>query len=637
MRYLVLLFLCFTGISSQAFEFKLPFNNDTEFLPVTQAFSFSFTPKDDNTVELTWDIAEGYYLYQHQFSVTQTNSSNTGNTNIHFAPFAKGIEKTDPYFGDVIVYRDQFNATVVYDAVSPGTEIAFNITYQGCADRGLCYPPQTLPLKVVSTAATPALSSTDRLFDSKNSNSTNSNSADVAPQNLPAPSQADAVITLLEQGNVFVVMLTLLGLGLLLSLTPCVLPMIPIVSAIVVGNNKVGSTTQAEGKNLSWQGFYYSALYVLGMALTYAAMGALAGYFGTQFNLQAHLQSPVVLIFSMLIFVLLALAMFGVYELRLPSFIQTRLANVGEKQGRSKSLSVIIMGVFATLVVSPCVSAPLAGVIFFISAQGDALYGASMLFVLALGMGAPLLLVGLFGTKVLPKSGEWLNDIKVIMGFGLLAVTLWLAERWSQSSDIFYLWGVFFIFIGVYFWLRHQQQAPANITPIRLGLAIIALIFGTLQIVGAASGNTNMFRPLEKLAASHTTNTTEHNLTFATVYSLEDLNNVIQANLSNPSGSKPILFDLYADWCISCKIMEKEIFMAADVLPLLEQFTLVKADVTKNSAANQALMNHYQLYGPPTVLFFSEHGQHMEELTLIGEPSKKEVTERLMYILASAQ
>lgn len=624
MRYVVLFFLCLMSLSSQALDFKLPFKNNLEFLPVTEAFPFSFTPSEDNTVELTWEIAEGYYLYQHQLNVTETSDTNA---NIRFASLPTAIEKYDEYFGDVLVYRQQLKTKLIYDAVPAGTEISFNLTFQGCADRGLCYPPQTLPLQVVTTAAPISNAHT---AESKVSNKT-------TQQDLPAPSQAGYVISLLETGNIFFVIITLFGLGLLLSLTPCVLPMVPIVSAIVVGNKTQQNnqeTDTSHTSSVSWQGFYYSFIYVLGMALTYAAMGALAGYFGTQFNLQAQLQSPIVLMFSITIFVLLALAMFGVYQLQLPAVIQTKLTHIGQAKSQSKSISVFVMGVLATLVVSPCVSAPLAGVIFFISSQGDAFYGASMLFVLALGMGIPLLLVGLFGAKVLPKSGEWLNDIKVAMGFGLLAVAIWLIERWYIGSEILYLWGVFFIFLGTYFFVRHQTglQTNRSTTPIRLGLAIALLVFGIMQMIGAASGSNNMLKPLANISAGAIVKT-DKNLTFATAYSLADLDKIIQDNVAKQENAKPILFDLYADWCISCKIMEQEIFLADDVYPLLEQFILVKADVTKNSLENQALMNQYQLYGPPSLLFFNTAGEGLKELTLIGEPSKEEVQERLRYVL----
>jgi len=615
MRHITLVILSFVSLSLHAVSFTLPFSNDPEFLPVEQAFQFNFSPGDDNQVALVWDIADGYYLYQHQFKVQETS---TTNSQVRLASLPLGKEKHDPYFGDVIVYRDQLKTSLIYDSLAVGTIIKANVQYQGCADKGLCYPPQTLPIQFV--VSTQTQSDANVQSNTTENIQTQNNNATIA---LPAPSQANYVMGVLQQGDIFTVMLTLFGLGLLLSLTPCVLPMIPIVSAIVVGNQ---SNTASPTTHAAWRGFYYSALYVLAMASTYAGLGALAGYFGTQVNLQAYLQNPIILAVSALIFILLALAMFGVYELTLPSAWQNRLSKLGNNNSKQKSLSVVITGVLATLIVSPCVSAPLAGVILFISTQGDVAYGAIMLFVMALGMGVPLLLVGIFGAKILPKSGEWLNDIKVIMGFALLAIAIWLLGRWHITSYQLYFWSLFFILFSAYFFTRYRVN-PNN--PIRLGLGIFLLTFGVLQAVGAATGGTNPITPLSKLRGSFDNQRTHEELNFNIVYSLADLEKVITSNHTG----KPILLDLYADWCISCKVIEEEIFLAQDVFPLLEQFVLVKADVTDNSFENQQLMNHYQLYGPPSLLFFFANGETIKTMTLIGEPSKKEVIERLTYIL----
>lgn len=601
MRYLTLLILFLTSASLHALDLKLPFSNKTEFLPVQQAFQFSFSPKENNQVELVWDIAEGYYLYQHQFKVIDKSEHAS---EIQFAPFSQGKKKNDPYFGDVIVYRDQFKAQLHYsDNLAAGSLIKAIIKFQGCADKGLCYPPQSLPIEI---------SVADK----------SSNTTSIKPQetqntlSLPAPSQTNEVLNLIQHADTFTIIITLFGLGLLLSLTPCVLPMVPIVSAIVIGSQKK-----------PWQGVYYTLLYILAMASTYAGLGALAGFFGTQYNIQAYLQSPVVLIMSASIFTLLAFAMFGLFELRLPSALQNKLENLGNTNTKHKSISVIMTGIVATLIVSPCVSAPLAGIILYVSAQADPLYGAGLMFVLALGMATPLLLVALFGRQILPKAGEWLNDIKVLMGFALLGVAIWLVNRLNIGHYELLLWSVFFAFLGAYFLMRYQMNQQ-NV--IRLGLGIITLMVALIQAIGGASGGRNAMAPLDHLTVNTvSTKANSHALNFIDIYSLKELNNIIANNPSN----KPIMLDFYADWCISCIIMEEEIFLAPDVLPLLNQFTLVRADVTENSEDNKALLQAFSLYGPPSVLFFNSKGEYLKDIALIGEPSKKEVIERLHYSL----
>jgi len=597
MRYLTLLILFLTSASLHALDLKLPFSTKTEFLPVQEAFQFSFNPKDNNQVELIWDIADGYYLYQHQFKVIDKTEPSS---KIHFAPFTQGEKKKDPYFGDVVVYRDQFKAQLIYDEnLATGTLIKAIIKYQGCADKGLCYPPQSLPIEVTVTAPS-KLTLAAPTLDSK----------------LPAPSQTNQVINLIQHGDSLTIVLTLFGLGLLLSLTPCVLPMVPIVSAIVVGSQKK-----------PWQGVYYTVLYILAMASTYAALGALAGFFGTQYNVQAYLQSPLVLIISASIFSLLALAMFGVFEIKLPTRLQNKLESLGNTNTKNKSISVILTGIVATLIVSPCVSAPLAGIILYVSAQADPLYGAGLMFILALGMGMPLLLVAFFGRKILPKAGEWLNDIKSLMGFALLGVAIWLVNRLNLGHYELLLWSLFFSFLGAYFLMRYQLNKQ-NV--VRLGLAIVTLIIALVEAIGGASGGRNAMSPLSHLTKVQAGPNIEKGLlNFTDIYSLEDLNRMIE---NNPA-DKPIMLDFYADWCISCIIMEEEIFLAPDVMPLLEKFTLIRADVTDNSPENKALLQAYSLYGPPSILFFTSKGDYLKEIALIGEPSKNEVIERLNYSL----
>jgi len=392
--------------------------------------------------------------------------------------------------------------------------------------------------------------------------------------------------------------------------------MVPIVSAIVVGN-----------KQEPLKAFYYSALYVVSMALTYAFIGGLVGFFGLQLNLQAHLQEPMILLVSAVLFVVLALSMFGLFELKMPAFIQSRINTDSTEKSSNKSVGVCLSAVFATLVVSPCVSAPLAGVLLFISSQGETLYGALMLFIMALGMGVPLLLVGIFGPSILPKSGEWLDDIKILMGFGLIGVAIWLITRWINIEFHLYLWGVLLISTGAYF--LHSILIGRH-HPLRLIIAIVTLLIGTLYFIGGASSQSSLLHPLGKptTALSNTLVDEQAELTFATVTSLQELDLFIQSNTQKA----PILLDFYADWCISCKVIEHEIFYDKSAYSMLKNMTLVRVDVTANDVRNQKIMQHYKVFGPPALIFLSPAGDTLHQFSLIGEPSLEEVIERLTYL-----
>lgn len=623
MRLFSLLLLLFIYSTAQAFTFGPTSKiSEPDFLPVEQAFPFALFDPEDGKFIAEWQIHDGYYLYQEQFTLSGKDADK-----LHFAPFPSGKTKQDPYFGQVITYRDQVILPIYYDINLPaGTKIKAILGYQGCADAGLCYPPQkvsidfTVPLlsQEASASQTPSSQSvTNSTVSSafENNTSTNNGSTNLTSVNKVPLSEAQSVSQLIDSSSFWTTVSVLFGLGLLLSFTPCVLPMVPIVSAIVVGTrrSKLGA-------------FYYSVVYVLAMALTYAAIGGLVGVFGTQLNLQAQLQNPILLAISAFLFVLLALSMFGVYELKLPSSWQQKLQSSTSNTDSTwqSTVSVFLAGVLATLIVSPCVSAPLAGTLLYISSQGDAWYGAIMLFVMALGMGVPLLLVGLFGPRVLPKNGEWLQDIKVLMGFGLLAVSIWLVTRWLPLESHLYLWGALAIAISSYFIHRNLSGLSH---PVRWFFALGFLIIGCIELLGGAMGNTTPAEPLKKFASTSSISTAQATAVFdATIRSLEELDAIV-AN----KDSRPILLDLYADWCISCKVVEA-MFVSPEIQPLLNNIQLIRVDVTENSAANQALMKKFNLFGPPSLVFLDSQGNERKELSLIGEPTKADIVGRLDYI-----
>lgn len=604
MRLFALLLLLTFHTASYAFTFGATSAlSEPDFLPVEQVFQPYVSNPENGKVQVTWQIAEGYYLYQEQFSINGQDANQ-----LHFSNFPPGETKQDPYYGQVTVFRNELTLTLYYDVQrTPGTSINANVSYQGCADRGLCYAPQTLPIQF----NVPTLTDATLLSETKQPAPSNLANNDLSSSPSFAPSEAESVTQLLSSNDVWSTLMVVFGLGLLLSLTPCVLPMVPIVSAIVVGtrDSRLGA-------------FYYSSVYVLGMALTYAAIGGLVGIFGTQLNLQAQLQNPVLLAISALLFVLLALAMFGFYELKLPSSWQQKLQMSNAKTGSTwqTSFSVFIAGVLSTLIVSPCVSAPLAGALLYISGQGDAWYGASMLFVMALGMGIPLLMVGLFGPKVLPKNGEWLNDIKTIMGFGLLAMAIWLITRWLPLDLHLYLWALLALMMSSYFFHRCFSTVSH---PIRWFLALGLLLLACVEFVGGATGSHQPLRPLMSLTTPISSNEQDTELFSATITSLNELENLV-AN----GDERPIMLDFYADWCVSCKVLE-DMFLSTDVRPLLNEVQLVRVDVTDNSAENKAMMQAFAVFGPPSLIFLDQQGQERKALSLMGEPSKADLIARL--------
>ncbi|MCZ2722881.1 protein-disulfide reductase DsbD [Marinomonas sp. 15G1-11] len=612
MRFIIAAFLLCITTLVHAIDLKLPFSsNQNTFLNVNQAFQLSVSAPENGKIKATWIVADGYYLYQHQFKLKGKDSDK-----LTFSPFPIGEDKYDVYFGDVVVYRDRLIAEINYDKNLPeGTLIHATLGYQGCADKGLCYPPQLEPFEFVVPLSTKSEHSLSAL-DASQIKAQKQNSF---PQDTTikfAPSETSIVINVLENHSWITAAVTLFGLGLLLSLTPCVLPMIPIVSAIVVGHKKTPLIA-----------FYYSTLYVISMALTYALIGGLVGFFGLQLNIQAYLQNPVILLSSAALFILLAFAMFGVYELRLPTFIQAKLQPSNPDTQSNKSLGVALSAVFATLVVSPCVSAPLAGVLLFISTQGETAYGALMLFIMALGMGVPLLLVGMFGPSILPRSGEWLDDIKVLMGFGLIAVSIWLVTRWISLDYHLYLWGLLSLSIASYF-LNAIAQGKKH--PLRFLLTTLSLLIGILYFLGGANNKSDLVHPLKGITSATKANvsTIQKELPFATITSLDELTLFIQSNKSN----NIIMLDFYADWCISCKVIEHEIFYNEAVHPMLRQLNLVRVDVTKNDAGNQNIMQRFNVFGPPALIFLTSEGKELTQFSLIGEPSLKEVIERLSFI-----
>jgi len=574
-------------------------DEEPEFLPVDEAFALSTETADDGALLAYWDMPDGYYLYRHRFDFTLKDPEAAV---LGPAELPPGKDKVDEYFGAVEVYYHRVQARVpIGDAQGP---VEVGISYQGCAEAGLCYPPERRWVVVDAAFASPAAPA-----------------AESAPMSgEPATEEQRLATALAERGLLLAMALFFIG-GIGLAFTPCVLPMVPILSSIIVGDTQTPTR---------WRAFSLSLAYVLGMAFTYAAVGTLMGLFGASLNLQAALQSPPVLIVFAGLFALLSLAMFGFYELRLPQRWQNALDGLGGRVGGGKHLGVLIMGALSALVVSPCVSAPLAGALIYISASQDAVLGAAALLALGLGMGVPLLIIGSSGGHLLPRAGAWMNAVKAVFGVGLLAVAIWLLERVVPGPVSLALWAALLIGSGAYLG-GLDAAAKAGWGNLRKAAGFAAAIYGALLLIGAASGANDPLRPLQHFTAVPSAEDGGE-LQWRPVGSLED----VRAGIDAGAGAGRLtLLDLYADWCISCKIMERSVFPAPAVASRLAEFHLLRADVTANDAQDKELLNAFGLFGPPSLVFFDRNGRELKTLRVQGEIGAKALAEHLETVLQS--
>ena len=420
-------------------------------------------------------------------------------------------------------------------------------------------------------------------------------------------SEQDQIAASLASGNTLLIILTFFGFGLLLAFTPCVFPMIPILSSIIVGQGESITTRKA---------FFMSLTYVLAMALTYTVAGVIAGWFGE--NLQAAFQNPWVLGSFAAVFVALSLSMFGFYELQMPSALQSRLTEISNRQQGGTLIGVAVMGFLSALIVGPCVAAPLAGALIYIGQTGDAILGGAALFALSLGMGAPLIAIGTSAGKLLPKAGGWMDAIKAVFGVLLLAVAIWMLERVIPPAVTMLLWAVLLIVSAVY------MKALDSLSPesggwqkLWKGIGVVLLVLGSLQLIGAAAGGRDYLQPLKglQLGMGSGTASSEQHLAFKRIKSVDDLQREL-ASASNQG--KLVMLDFYADWCVYCKDYEKYVFTDPRVQQTLSNVVLLQADVTANDEQDKALLKHVKVTAPPAILFFDKHSTEMRGYRLVG-------------------
>lgn len=574
-----------------------------EPLPADEAFAFSITSTDANTLLATWKIHPEYYLYNDKFFF-DIRGAEFGDIT-----FPKGETKEDPLFGTVQVQKGELNVEIPLKNIQ-AQQVTFIVKFQGCWLGGICYPPMektttiTLPSPGAQTITKATASSTPVQVEPTPA-TTSDKSINVELN------ETDKIAALLQQDNTLLILASFFGFGLLLSLTPCVFPMIPILSGIIVGQKDI--TTR--------KALIMSIVFVLAMSITYSIAGVLAGYFGE--NLQVLFQTPWVLVVFSLVFVALAFSMFGYYEIQLPAGLQNKIASISNKQEGGHLIGVAIMGFLSALIVGPCVAPPLAGALIYIGQTGDAVLGGLSLFVMSLGMGAPLLAVGA-GVSKLPKAGGWMDNIKYVFGILMLAVAIWLLDRIISPVVSLALWATLFSFSPIA--MGALNSLTNTSTPwqrIFKGFGLLVLAYGILLWGLVARGGGDMLAPLSGYGSN--VQSEQVHIKFEKIKSSADLDRVL---LRAKENNQIVMLDFYADWCISCKELERFVFSNTKVVDAMKDAIALKADVTANDEADKSLMARFNIIGPPAILFFN-NGIEKRAQRIVGEINAQGYLEHL--------
>jgi thiol:disulfide interchange protein DsbD len=549
-----------------------------DFLPVDAAFVLETIADGPDRVRLRWTIAKGYYLYRQRLAATTTSEQ----ARLGTLSLPTGKLKNDEFFGEQEVYYNELVATLpVSRAGTAEFELPLKVTFQGCAEAGLCYPPETKTLNVLLPAGAGT-----------------SASAGEPPGAVGGGfvSEQDRLAALIRDGSLWLVLATFFGLGLLLALTPCVLPMVPILSGIIAG----------QGENVTTQrAFALSLTYVLGMAITNTLAGVAAAAAGSQ--IQAMFQQTWVIVLFALMFVVLALSMFGLFTIQMPSALQTRLTDVSNQQRAGTFGGVAMMGALSALIVTACVAPPLFAALAVIGQTGDLVRGGSALFVMSLGMGAPLILIGTSAGRLLPRAGAWMDTVKQLFGVLMLAVAAWMLARIVPDWAQLLLWAVPAL-IGAWILLRQVRSRTAWGWTGRAAGAALG-IYGLVLLAGSGLGGTDPLAPIPQLAGE------QRHLEFKRIKNVADLEREVAGAAA---AGRPVMLDFYADWCVSCKEMEKYTFTDAAVQAALADAVLLQADVTANDADDQALLKHFQIFGPPTIAFYGPDGAERANYRVVG-------------------
>lgn len=554
------------------YSFSLELGN--KVLEPEEAFKVKFI-KNEDSLNIKFELGKDIYLYHDKLQINILKPQKIEITKELNIPKPVNYE-------EFIVHFDDLNLTIPYNLLKSkvdSKEFEIELKFQGCSKAGLCYAPMTQKQILVL----------------------NTNIQDEVSTNI---NETDSIANSLKEKNLLLVLLTFFGFGLLLSLTPCVFPMIPILSSIIVGASKNETMTASRG-------FFLSLVYVLSMSVAYTIAGVIAGIFGA--NLQVALQNPYVLVIFALIFVALAFSMFGYFEIRLPQAIQNRVNKTTDGKEKQGILGIAIMGFLSALIVGPCVAPPLAGALVYIGQTGDAILGGLALFVMSLGMGVPLLLIGLGAGKFMPKPGGWMESITKIFGIVMLGVAIWLLDRVLNATIIIYLWAL--LLLGSAIYLRIYQHLLTQL------ITVVIFILGIVLFVGAISGATNPLNPLEKFTSSKMTQVSDEKLIFKKVKNIQEL------ELAIKNSNKPVMLDFWASWCVSCKELEEITFQDEQVINKLQEFTLLKADVTENNDEDKALQKKFGVVGPPALIFWDKDKNEIQASRIIGYKNPKDFLE----------
>ncbi|MCT7548482.1 protein-disulfide reductase DsbD [Aliarcobacter butzleri] len=554
------------------YSFSLELGN--KVLEPEEAFKVKFI-KNEDSLNIKFELGKDIYLYDDKLQINILKPQKIEITKELNIPKPVNYE-------EFIVHFDDLNLTIPYNLLKSkvdSKEFEIELKFQGCSKAGLCYAPISQKQILVL----------------------NTNIQDEVSTNI---NETDSIVNSLKEKNILLVLLTFFGFGLLLSLTPCVFPMIPILSSIIVGASKNETMTASRG-------FFLSLVYVLSMSVAYTIAGVIAGIFGA--NLQVALQNPYVLVIFALIFVALAFSMFGYFEIRLPQAIQNRVNKTTDGKEKQGILGIAIMGFLSALIVGPCVAPPLAGALVYIGQTGDAILGGLALFVMSLGMGVPLLLIGLGAGKFMPKPGGWMESITKIFGIVMLGVAIWLLDRVLNATIIIYLWAL--LLLGSAIYLKIYQHILAQL------ITVVIFILGVVLFVGAISGATNPLNPLEKFTSSKMTQVSDEKLIFKKVKNIQEL------ELAIKNSNKPVMLDFWASWCISCKELEEITFQDEQVINKLQEFTLLKADVTENNDEDKALQKKFGVVGPPALIFWDKDKNEIQASRIIGYKNPKDFLE----------
>ncbi len=575
-------------------------DNDAQddFLDIEEAFKFSLSVDNNNQLSAIWAIADNHYLYKDKFKFELIEGNGFS---IQAPQMPAGKAKSDEYLGDFEAYYHDLVINIPISGDGDRSKpLAVKVIYQGCSEAGICYPKVSKNIEIDVSKLSTTLAAASTPITTADTETGTSKS-----QNGEIQSEQDALAGLLSSENTLIALFTFFLIGLGLAFTPCVFPMIPILSGIIAG----------QGKNAKTSAFVMSVVYVLSMAVVYTAVGVIAGISGN--NIQIIFQNPWVLGSFSLIFVALAFSMFGFYNLQLPSSLQSKISEFSNKQEGGTLIGVAIMGVLSALIVGPCMAPPLMGILLFISQTGDPLLGGTALFVMSLGMGIPLIIIGTSAGKLMPRAGVWMDAVKAVFGVAMLGVAIWMLERVVPEIVIMWLWALLIFSSGLYMGaLTPIHENTTGWSRLWKSLGLVLMLYGSLLIIGASSGNSDYLQPLKgSMMQTSGVNSAPQHVTFERVKSIEDLNaKLAQAKQQN----RPVMLDYYADWCTYCKSMENTTFKSAKVITSLNNFIILQADVTDMDTQDKALLKHFKIPAPPAILFFSPHSGENRNFRIVG-------------------